>query len=454
MNLFGFRNAILLLLLSGAAVLLVSPAFAGTGVTISAVGGQSYYLGEKIVLKGSGPDAGTVYLYMTGPNLPAPGVSLTAPKTAVIGSNPDTFTAVKTKPDKTWEYSFNTANLKLDAGAYDIVATSQPEAKDQPGPDAASIRIIIKRPYTGVTVSAVGDQSYYLGEKVVLRGLSPDADTVYLFLTGPNLQATGVQLSSPGKAVVSGNPDTFTIVKTNPDKTWEYSFYTANLPVDAGSYTLYAVGRPEAMDQLGPGAANIRIILKKPFITANLSTVTIAKGVLFTVSGSAEGNPPAVQIWILGDNSVFTTTTPVNADASFTFNGDAQLSGKLPEGRCYLIVQHSMQNNRFDIDVSGDYVRNLNLNNGTNLFRITGPGSLQGGDAADALVAAFSDEKAHDDTYTIIPFQVSDAGGSAHTAPADPTTTAPAQIAQTPLIPFALIGAVVLVLGIVVWKRQ
>ncbi|MCX6690662.1 MAG: hypothetical protein NTW33_01095, partial [Methanoregula sp.] len=84
---------------------------------------------------------------------------------------------------------------------------------------------------------------------------------------------------------------------------------------------------------------------------------------------------------------------------------------------------------QFDIDASGDYVRNLNLNNGTNLFRITGPGSLQGNDAAEALVAAFSDNEARDDktytvdTYTVIPFVVDDAGSSASGAPA--ATTVP-----------------------------
>ena len=112
-----------------------------------------------------------------------------------------------------------------------------------------------------------------------------------------------------------------------------------------------------------------------------------------------------------------------------------------------------MQNNQFDIDVSGDYVRSLQLNNGTNLFRISGPGSLQGNDAADALVAAFSDSNTGDDTYTEIPFQVTDVGSS--TPQAQPATTTPVQSpTQTALLPFALTGAFVLVLGIVVWKRH
>jgi len=313
---------------------------------------------------------------------------------------------------------------------------------------AAALLISCASAGTGITISADGDQSYYLGEKVVLRGQSPDADTVYLFLTGPNLQATGVKLTSPDKAVVSGNPDSFTVVKTKPDKTWEYAFYTANLKLDAGTYTISALSQTKTEDQLGPDAAHVGLILKKPFITAEISPSSVSKGQSFTVKGIAEGIPSAVQIWIIGDNYVFNTTTPVNPDASFTFTGDTQPSGKLPKGQCYLIVQHPMADNQFDFVVSGDYVRNLKLNNGTNVFKLTGPGSLQGSDAADALIAAISDQEANDhtytnDTYTIVPFQVTDA------------TTVPVQrTTQHAPLQYAPLGAIVMVLGIEVWNRH
>jgi hypothetical protein len=203
----------------------------------------------------------------------------------------------------------------------------------------------------------------------------------------------------------------------------------------------------------GVSSANVGIILKKPFITAEISPSSISKGVPFTVRGTAEGNPPAVQIWIIGNTFVFNTTTPVNPDASFTFTGDTQLSGKLPKGQCYLIVQHSMQNNTFDIVASGDYVRSLQGNNGMNLFRIKGAGSLQGKDAADALIAALSDPENGDDTFTVIPFIVDDTAASVPQTQPITTTPVPNQ-AQPALLPFALIGAVVLILGIVVWKQH
>ncbi len=323
---------------------------------------------------------------------------------------------------------------------------------------AAALLISCVSAGTGVTISADGDKSYFQGEKVVLQGQSPDADTVYLFLTGPNLQATGVKLTSPDKAVVSGNPDSFTVVKTKPDKTWEYFFYTANLEVDAGTYSVYAVSQPKAKDQLGPDAANVGMALKKPFITANISSSNVVKGQMFTVTGIAEGIPPEVQIWIIGDAYAYTTKTPVNSNALFTFTADAAMLGILPAGQNYLIVQHPMADNLFDFVVSGDYVRNLKLNNGTNVFKLTGPGSLQGSDAADALIAAISDQEANDttltnDTYTIVPFQVTDAGNPTPQATSAITTPVQSPAQHAPL-QYALFGAFVVAAGIVIWKRH
>jgi hypothetical protein len=320
-----------------------------------------------------------------------------------------------------------------------------------------------------VTIIVKGDQSYYRGEEVVFRGMNTDSDSTYLIITGPNLPDGGGILSSPHQNPVRGDPGSFTMVKTKPDKTWEYTWYTSDVKLDAGTYSIYAVSKPETKDRFNELTTygNVSIIYKKPFITGGISPSSVSQGQPFTVSGVAEGIPPAVQIWIIGDNFVFNTTTPVNPDASFTFNGDTQLSAKLPKGQCYLIVQHPMMNNQFDIVVSGVYVT---LNNSTNLFRISGPGSLQGNDAADALIAAISDQEAHDktytsDMYTIVPFQVTDVGSPTPQAqPATQVQSEPQaqatkaipvqQQTQPALVPFALIGAVVLVLGIVVWKRH
>lgn len=326
---------------------------------------------------------------------------------------------------------------------------------------AAALMICPVSADTGVTIVASGVKSYYQGEKVVFSGHNYDSDTTYLFIkgpgtfmTGPGIPSGGGKLTSPRQAVVSRNPGSFDSVKTEADKSWEYTYYTHNLNVDAGTYTVYAASQPQAKDQLnGVSSANVGIILKKPFITGEISSSSVLTGEPFTVSGTAEGDPESVQIWIVGKNYYSRARESVNPDVSFRYVVPREVASHLESGQYFVIVQHSMQNNQFDIDVSGDYVRSLQLNNGTNLFRISGPGSLQGRDAADALVAAFSDPDTGDDTYTEIPFQVTDAGSP--TPQATAATTAPFQKPTPPaLLPFALIGAVVLVLGIVIWKRQ
>ncbi|MDD1687543.1 hypothetical protein [Methanoregula sp.] len=599
-NPFGFWKVILLLIMAGAVVLSISPVSAEKPfVTIVAKGDQSYYMGEKVVFSGMNTDSDSTYLFITGPNLAEGGGKLASPNQNATSGNPGSFTLVKTKPDKTWEYTWYTSDVSLGAGTYTIYAVTKPETKDQFNDltTYGTVGIIYKKPFitgeispssvspgqpftisgvaegippevqvwilgnnylsrsiesvnstdasykyvvpgevtskfaagqyfaivqhpmrynkfnidvsgdyvklnndttifkitgpgslqgsdaadaltaaisdqeandktlandtytlipfqvtntgsgatagTGVTISTDGDKSYYLGEKVVIRGRNTDSDTTYLFITGPGtfkdgpgIPAIGGKLTSPLQEVVSGNPDSFTTVKTKTDKTWEYVYYTANLPVDAGTYNIYAVSQPKALDLAGPAAAGEGIILKKPFITAQISPSSVLPGQPFTVSGFAEGDPETVQIWILGKNYYSRSVQAVNPDASYTYTVPREVTSQLASGQYLVVVQHAMQNTTFDIDVNGDYVRSLQLNNGTNLFRISGPGSLQGNDAADALVAAFSDPVNGDDTYTEIPFQVTDAGNP--TPQATDASTAPVQQSTK----YGLLGAI------------
>ena len=585
----GSWKTILLLIMVGAAALMISPVSADTGVTVAVSGDLSYYQGEKVVFSGRNYDSDTTYLFIEGPEIPRNGGKLTTPRQEVVSGNPGSFAIAPTKADKSWEYVYDTHNLNLGAGTYTVYAVSQPKAKDQlNGAGFADVGITLKKPFitaeissynvvkgkpftvtgtavtdgnpsnvqiwilgdtsaivtktpvnpdgsftftanaalsgkipagkhylivehpmadnqsdfvvsgdyvrnlklnngtdlfrltgpgslqgsnaadtliaaiseqeandhtyandtytlipfqvtapvsatSGVSIAASGTRSYYQGEKVVFSGHNYDSDTTYLFIRGPGTFTTGPgvpdgggKLTVPRQAVVSGNPGSFDTVKTKADKSWEYVYYTHNLNVDAGSFTVYAVSQPKANDQLvGVSSANVSIILKKPFLTGEISPASVSKGEPFTVSGTAEGDPESIQIWILGKTSYSKSTETVNSDASYRHIVPGEVTSHLDSGQNFVIVQHSMMNNRFDIDATGDYVRNLNLNNGTNLFRISGPGSLQGSDAADALVAGFSGDKTNDDTYTLIPFQVS--GTGSQTPQATTGATAPVQ---------------------------
>ena len=299
---------------------------------------------------------------------------------------------------------------------------------------AAALMISPVSAEAGVTIATSGDLSYYQGEKVVFSGHNYDSDTTYLFIrgpgtftTGPGVPDNGGKLTSPRQAVVSGNPGSFDTVKTKADKSWEYVYYTHNLNVDAGTYAVYAVSQPKANDQLnGVSSADVGIILKKPFLTGEISPASVSKGEPFTVSGTAEGEPESVHVWIFGKNKYMMALESVNPDASFKYDVRQEVTRNLDSGQYFVVVQHPMQNNQFDIDIAASpnpqsadvwiYNKQVKVKDSseyTRIFKIGGVNSLQGSDAADALVAALSDSKTCDDTYTLIPFQITDAGSTA-----------------------------------------
>ena len=279
---------------------------------------------------------------------------------------------------------------------------------------AAVLSIAPVSAQTGVTIIAQGDQSYYLGERVVFHGVNPDSDTTYIFITGPGIAENGGKLTAPGEDVVSDDPGTFTSAATKPDHSWEYILYTDSLNLTAGSYTVYAVSQPLAKDRIGKGiSCNAKVIFKQPFITTAISPSTVMKGQSFTVTGYAEGDPPEARLWILGNTVFSIITVPVDADARYRFTADTRFSEKLAAGDYYLIAQHSMADNQFDIVFNGESVTALQDTESTNLFNVTGPGSLQGYDAAEALVSALVDrekgEKIYErDTHAIARFTVNE----------------------------------------------
>jgi hypothetical protein len=306
---------------------------------------------------------------------------------------------------------------------------------------------------TGITITAQGDRSYYLGEEIVFSGYNYDSDSTFLFITGPAISPSGGKLSSPHQNATMGIPGSFETVKTKPDKTWEYTLYSYNLGIHPGPYTVYAASQPGTKDQLtSETSGNASIIFKQPFITAEISPSSTPKGQPLFITGYAEGNPREVQIWIIGNNFLLNTTNPVDPDSTYHFTIDPKISEKIPKGQCYLIVQHPMQNNQLDIIVSGNFIRNQQLNNGTNLFNAVGPGSLQGNDVKEALIFALNDPSV-DDTYTEIPLMVDDTGISTPQGPPATTTPVQQQTQKAP-IQYAPVGAIVLVWGIVVWSRR
>jgi PGF-CTERM protein len=289
-------------------------------------------------------------------------------------------------------------------------------------PSFKSDEVDVKVEKGAVTIVAAGDQSYFLGEEIRFSGTNTESYKTYLFIIGPNLNANGAQLNAPRESVVHQNPDTFVQADVAGDNTWSYKWGTATVPLDAGTYTIYAVSQPvdRAADHIGDAAyGTVSIIIKKPFVSATASQSTVAKGDRIYITGTAEGQPsPGVAIWILGKNYALYKTESVNSDSSFRFEVKQEDTKSLTSGQYFVVVQHPMANNQFDIDLNPGgsgrlagagaiYVRNVILGGGTgtNIFLINGPGSLQGSDAAEALVQAINDPNV-DDTYTKLQFLV------------------------------------------------
>jgi hypothetical protein len=138
------------------------------------------------------------------------------------------------------------------------------------------------------------------------------------------------------------------------------------------------------------------------------SSSAIANGDPVYIRGIATGHPQnGLQVWILGYNYLKIDTVQVNADNTYSYELKSSDTLGLASGQYLVIVQHPMMNAQFDIvyDPSTGGVINRQLGGGTNIFQLTGPGSLQSPDAGNALMRAINNQNV-DDSFTTVSFFV------------------------------------------------
>ncbi|MCK9306317.1 MAG: hypothetical protein M0P17_02190 [Methanoculleus sp.] len=132
------------------------------------------------------------------------------------------------------------------------------------------IALLIAPAASGVTV--------YPGSEVTIAGTSTGSDTIYLFVTGPNLPSSGGRLEDPDTPVRSGDPASFTTVTVGADDRWTYRWRTGEAGLDPGTYTVYAVEAPVDRENLsGHGYTTIPVILGTPpgtLVTPTAATPT------------------------------------------------------------------------------------------------------------------------------------------------------------------------------------
>jgi len=320
---------------------------------------------------------------------------------------------------RTVEFS-TTANTK--AQKFTVRVEKNNNDNDYVNGDFKGDEVDVKVEKGAVTVVAAGDQSYYLGEEIKLSGTNTESSTTYLFIIGPNLPTNGGVLTNPKVFVtpditpVDGDGGWNSVkAAVLADNTWSYKWGTSNLDLDAGTYTIYAVSKPydKNPDLLAKAAyGTVSIIIKKPFVSATASQSTVAQGDKIFITGTAEGQPDSVAIWVLGKNYATKNTETVNSDSTFKYELKAETTKQLYSGQYFVVVQHPMMNGRYDIDWTGvpeQWVYDYGVGESTaeklSLFKIWGPGSLQGSDAAEALIQGIN-QPYIDDTYTKLQFLI------------------------------------------------
>jgi len=284
------------------------PAAGSTGndgtVTITKLVQLKYYIWEDTVtFSGTNTGSSTTYLFITGPNLKMKGSEIQSTHPAdspVIDGDSSTFKAISVGPENTWSYSWDTHNVMIDSGMYTVYAASSPRdlphinsthfdrisflmvppkgvvqtnADAATGSDLSGIGTIAGKGY--VTIVAAGKQSYTYGDEIQFSGTNTETFKTYLFLIGPNLPEQGTQIQNPDPRnwpVENENATTFKAMDVNGDRTWSWKWGTANYALDAGTYTIYAVSRPNDKDHLENAAyGTVSVIIRRPPVTAPAS---------------------------------------------------------------------------------------------------------------------------------------------------------------------------------------
>jgi hypothetical protein len=147
--------------------------------------------------------------------------------------------------------------------------------------------------------AASGSIQTYLGDTVKLSGYSSDSQTVYLFLTGPNLPVNGVALDNINNRADQGG---FTEVSVDSNNHWEYDWGTNSLGgrLDSGTYTVWVVDSPSDLSHLdnaeystiSVSLGNPSISIVTPVIPGSFDLRSIPDNASVVINGDYKGSTP------------------------------------------------------------------------------------------------------------------------------------------------------------------
>jgi sugar lactone lactonase YvrE len=155
------------------------------------------YLGGVIWLEGTNTDSDTVYLLLTGPNLPSGGVRLDGEMSPVEDNNTSSFATTGVRADDTWLYKWDTAAIQrpLKAGSYTVYAAAEPRNRDNlSGVKYAAADIQLRLP--SIKVSGFSD-TVAPGDDLVINGFVTGSlypDSIRIWIIGPDYLSLGVPI--------------------------------------------------------------------------------------------------------------------------------------------------------------------------------------------------------------------------------------------------------------------
>jgi hypothetical protein len=340
---------------------------------------DSFVIGRSVEVFGySYTNEKFVHLVLFGPGQYSEGLEIATP------SVPDS---------NRWRYIWN-PGYSIKAGLYTfVVYDSKKRISDE---------VTVKVEKGAVTMVTAGSSTYYIGEKIKLSGTSTASDSVYLAIRGIDSIPHAKKLDELSVISKNNEPHSFVEVGVRSDCTWSYQWDTSAVGkfLRSGIYTLYAIEGPFSLDNLEEKAFGTNsIIIKKPFVSCTISQPTIAQGDRLIFSGIAKGVPrQKIQIWIFSDSFSYQEIIPTNSDSSFEYILSSSQTKQLRPDQYYVIIQHPMINNEFDVYV--DSLKKTVLTNfpqpATPLFSMDEPRNLHGADAAMAVLDAINNSNIDD----------------------------------------------------------
>ena len=383
-------------------------------LTVSAAQ-DSVIRSNPFVVTISGEAKTQYYVYITNPeDNPAKNPTLQDGQSGYKGQSTDGYYIFETDASGKRTIQFNT-----DADTEDKTFTIRVERTTDVS-DWDEVKIKVEK--GAMTISASGDGSYYIGEEITLSGTNTDSDDVFLFITGPNLDANGVVLKQiTSMTPASQNRTADVSVKT--DNTWEYKWDTAECGLDTGSYTIWATSAltngksssasGNAVKLSDSEYATVSVSLKQPFLSAVPSGTIVAKGDTLYITGTAEGDPSSLMLYIFGPNYYHKESISVEDDGSYEKKFD--VPSTMASNQYYVVIEHPMYNDAIDVHEGTNdagatilYINNANVSQGMqSSFIVEGTGKLQSSNAANALTTMI-DSANIDDVYTKLTFTVTE----------------------------------------------